>query len=475
MRHLIDALKSGDLKSLFASFVYFDTGFSIWLLFGALAPFISHELKLTPLQSGFLVAVPVLSAAIFRLCFGYMYQYIDGKKIALMGIVLSSVPFIFSLAFPQELNYQILLLLGIFLGLGGASFAVALPMAGSNYPKEVQGLVLGLAAAGNIGAVLDGLIIPSLAKIFGWRNTISLAGLLLIPAFIIVLLLAKDRARKEGSSYYSIYSMLLFYATIGFMLLAVYSYHNWFGIYGPKALLAFPIIGSSFVIVFLPNKYKRVFLEKDTWIMILVYSITFGGFVGMASYISLYLVDMYGFTKLHAGLLMSLFAFTGAFIRPIGGYIADRISGVKALLFILFIISILYFIISFINLTPIFAVIFILVIFAFFGLGNGATFQLVPQRWPNASGLMSGIIGAAGGFGGFYLPTILGMVKQTTGNYSAGFLLFGIVSLVALIILKLVHSQWMEWAHVRYNSEKEAIIGIAPNGRVAMEFIYEVK
>ncbi len=460
MKHLLDALKMGNPKALFASFLYFDTGFSIWLLLGALAPFITQEMNLSPAQKGFLVAVPVLSAAVFRLNFGHMYQSLDGKKIALAGILLSSIPSIYALLFPNSLDYTTLLLLGVFLGLGGASFAVALPMAGSNYPKEVQGLVLGLAAAGNIGAVLDGILFPPLAKVFGWRETMAIAGILLVITFFVILFWAKDKGEKEGNKYYPI---TVFITTLLFMLFIVPAlYNGWLGIKGKEALLLLPLIGGSFVLAFLPNKYRRVFLERDTWVMILIYSITFGGFVGMSSYVSLYLIDQYAFDKLTAGALMSALAFTGAFIRPFGGYIADKISGATALLFILSGISAMYLV--FLSL---------LVIFAFFGLGNGATFQLVPQRWPKVRGLMAGIIGAAGGFGGFYLPTVLGTVKEATGSYSSGFFLFGVVSLVALVMLKLLHSQWMEWAYVRYDYEREMLTGIAKNGRVVMELLYK--
>ncbi|WP_340695469.1 MFS transporter [Hydrogenobacter thermophilus] len=472
MRRIIHALMSGNPKALFASFLYFDTGFSIWLLLGALAPFIVQELNLSPAQKGFMVAVPVLSAAVFRLNFGHMYQSIDGKRIALMGIILSGIPSLFALLFPQLLsNYTVLLLLGVILGLGGASFAVALPMAGSNYPREVQGLVLGLAAAGNIGAVLDGILFPPLAKVFGWKETMAMAGILLIITFFVVFLWAKDKGEKEGSPYHA---LGLFFATQLFLLILIPGlYNGWFGIKGKEALLLLPLIGSSFVFAFLPNKYRKVLLERDTWLMILIYSITFGGFVGMSSYVSLYLIDQYAFSKLSAGALMSLFAFTGAFIRPFGGYIADRISGVRALLFILAGISGVYMLLSLLSLPPFLGILALLVIFAFFGLGNGATFQLVPQRWPKARGIMAGLIGAAGGFGGFYLPTVLGMVKEATGSYSAGFFLFSMIALIALALLKLVHSQWMEWAYVRYDYEKDMLTGIAPNGRVAMELVYK--
>jgi len=344
-------------------------------------------------------------------------------------------------------------------------------MAGSNYPKEVQGFVLGIAAAGNIGAVLDGLVFPPIARSLGWKEAAGIAAILLIIAFVVVMSWAKDNREKEGNKYYPIG---VFITTMLFVIFIVQAlYNGWIGIKGKFALLLLPVIGSCFVFALLPNKYRKVFLEKDTWIISLIYSITFGGFVGMSSYVSVYLIDQYGFSKITAGALMSLFAFTGAFIRPIGGYIADKISGVTALLFILFGISTIYFILSFFKLPPSLSILALVLIFALFGLGNGATFQLVAQRWPTINGLMSGIIGAAGGFGGFYLPTVLGMVKGITKSYSSGFLVFGTISFLGLVILKLVHSEWMEWAHVKYDYEHEVLTGIAPDGRVAVEFVHK--
>ncbi|MFN7064902.1 MAG: MFS transporter [Aquificaceae bacterium] len=473
MRRVIEALKSGNPKALFASFLYFDTGFSIWLMLAALAPFVVAELNLSPAQKGFLVAVPVLASAVFRLNFGHLYQSIDGKKVALAGIILSGLPSLSALLFPSYLSdYTVLLLLGIFLGIGGASFAVALPMAGSNYPKEVQGLVLGIAALGNIGAVLDGILFPPLAKAFGWKEAMAMGGLLLVLAFLVVLLWAKDKGKKDEEGMYPIF---LFTITLLFMLFLVPALERgWLGIKEAReALLLLPPIGSAFVLSLLPKRYKRVFLERDTWLMILIYSVTFGGFIGMSSYASLYLIDQYGFSKLQAGALMALFAFTGAFIRPFGGLIADMISGSRALLFILLGISFMYMVLALLTLPPLFGVLALVIAFVFFGLGNGATLQLVPHRWPEARGIVTGIIGAAGGFGGFYLPTVLGIVKESTGFYSYGFLIFSMVALSTLVLLRLVHSQWMEWAYVRYDYEKGVLTGIAPNGRVIMDLLYK--
>src|SRR3982074_617543 len=140
MSRLIASLRSGNWKALLACFLYFDTGFTTWVMFGPLAPFISKQISLTPIQAGFLVAVPVLAASILRVTLGNLFQSVDGRRLALFGIGLSAIP-AFVLLLPIVPTYTLLLVLGVFLGVGGASFAIALPMAGSSYPPRVQGLV----------------------------------------------------------------------------------------------------------------------------------------------------------------------------------------------------------------------------------------------------------------------------------------------------------------------------------------------
>src|SRR6266849_7851107 len=197
MKHLVASLKSGNWKALLACFLYFDTGFTTWVMFGPLAPFISKQISLTPIQAGFLVAVPVLAASIVRVTFGNLFQSVDGRRLALMGIGLSSIP-AFVLLLPIVPTYTLLLILGVFLGVGGASFAIALPMAGSSYPPRVQGLVLGLAAAGNIGAVVDGFVFPTLSQHYGWQHaTLAVLPLLAIAA-VTVFYWAEDRSPKSN-------------------------------------------------------------------------------------------------------------------------------------------------------------------------------------------------------------------------------------------------------------------------------------
>jgi NNP family nitrate/nitrite transporter-like MFS transporter len=445
MKQVIDSLKSGNWRALLACFLYFDTGFTVWVMLGPLAPFIGKGISMTPAQQGFLVAVPVLSAAILRVTLGNLFQSTDGKKLALMGIALSSIPSFFLLLVPEAPSYITMLVLGVFLGVGGASFAVALPMAGSNYPPKVQGLVLGLAAAGNIGAVLDGFMFPGLAEHYGWQKATAAALPLLALTAAAVLFWAKDLSVKSGSNKMAFAGFFILLAGLVALVLLVSG--GYLG-QGKTGLLLLPPIGAALAIAVLPQRFRAVLAERDTWVIMLVYSITFGGFVGMSSYVSTLLTTQYQMTKVDAGLLMAAFAFSGAIVRPIGGYVADRVTGVRALLFLLAGISILDF--AFAALMPPLAggVVLLFCLYLCFGLGNGATFQLVPHRWTGRTGLMTGIIGAAGGIGGFYLPVIMGIAKESTGSYQMGFVTFGVIAALALGLVVALRQQWLSWAAV---------------------------
>jgi NNP family nitrate/nitrite transporter-like MFS transporter len=442
MKHVIASLRSGNWKALLACFLYFDTGFTAWVMFGPLAPYISKQLSLTPSQAGFLVAVPVLSASIVRVTLGNLFQSVDGRRLALMGIALTAIPAI-CLLFPIAPTYTMLLMLGVFLGIGGASFAIALPMAGSSYPPRVQGLVLGLAAAGNVGAVVDGFLFPTLAQHFGWQRATAAVLPLLALTAVAVLIWAEDRSAKSGSVPRAFVGFVVSLASVmGFVLLVNR------GVFGPgkAGQLLLPVCGAAVALAVLPGKYLSVLKERDTWIVMLVYSITFGGFVGMSSYVSLLLTSQYELSKVDAGMVMAGLSFTGAMVRPVGGLLADRLSGVKVLLVLLLAIAACNF--GFAAFMPTLgaAVPLLGALYLCFGLGNGATFQLVPHRWRGKTGLMTGIIGAAGGIGGFYLPVVMGMAKESTGNYQPGFATFAVLAAVAFALVALLQRQWLSWS-----------------------------
>ncbi|CAM2142009.1 MFS transporter, NNP family, nitrate/nitrite transporter [Pararobbsia alpina] len=443
MKDVLDSLKSGNWRTLIACFLYFGSGFTAWVLYGPLAPFISKTLTMSAAEQGFLVAVPVLSAAILRVPLGNLYQSADGRQIALFGVALCSIPAVILPLMPFEPSYGLLLVLGVFLGVGGASFSVALPMAGSNYPPKVQGLVLGLAAAGNLGAVLDGFLLPPLAAHFGWRAATAAALPVLALSALALFFWAKDAGPKTGSAMRAARGFMLTLA--GLIVIALLFDAGVMGT-GKARVLLMPVLGVLLAVALLPQRYRAVFAERDAWVLMLVYSITFGGFVGMSSYVSLLLTNLYHLPTIEAGLVMALLAALGALVRPLGGLIADKVSGVHTLLVLLAGIAISDLV--FAAAMPPFAggaALLVCLYFAF-GLGNGATFQLVPHRWKERTGLLSGIVGAAGGIGGFYLPVVMGIAKESTGSYQIGFATFGLLAACAFGALFALRKSWTVWA-----------------------------
>lgn len=457
MNNVLGHLRSGNWKSLLACFLYFDTGFTVWVMYGPLAQSISGDLGLTPSQQAFLIAVPVLSAALLRVPFGNLYQTMDGRRLALIGIALSAIAPTVLLLLPTPPSLTLLLVLGVLLGMGGASFAVALPMAGSTYRPNVQGLVLGLAAAGNIGAMVDGLVLPPLAERVGWQYSMAASLPLLAMSAGALLLWAQDRAPKTGSVRRAAAG---FATSLGMLMVLVLAINaGLFGLGGKLGMLLLPVIGSLLMVAFLPARYRAVLVERDTWSMMLIYAITFGGFVGMSSYVSPLLIDLYSLTQVQAGLWMAALAFTAAMLRPIGGWIADKVSGVRALLVLLAGIAACD--LTFALLQPVLGggLALLAGLYVCFGLGNGATFQLVSLRWAGKTGLMSGLIGAAGGIGGFYLPMVLGTARESLGSYWIGFAIFGGIATAATAMLLALRSQWLIWAQPEAEEVDVADVG----------------
>jgi NNP family nitrate/nitrite transporter-like MFS transporter len=266
---------------------------------------------------------------------------------------------------------------------------------------------------------------------------------LLALTAVAVYFWAEDRSAKSGSAGRAFAGLGI--CIVGLIALVLLVNAGLFGA-GKTGQLLLPLFGSVLAFSVLPRKYVGVLRERDTWVIMLVYSITFGGFVGMSSYVSLLLTTQYQISKVGAGFLMALLSLTGAMIRPIGGLVADRLSGVKVLLVLLLAISLCNF--AFATLMPPLAggIAILVALYFCFGLGNGATFQLVPHRWKGKTGIMTGIIGAAGGIGGFYLPVVMGIAKESTGSYQLGFATFGVLAAVAFVLVATLQRQWLAWA-----------------------------
>ena len=180
----------GHLPTLLAAFLHFDLSFMLWVLLGALGIFIAQDLKLSPAEKGLMVAIPILSGSLLRVPAGLLSDRYSGRRVGTAMLMFLFLPLLLGWRLGHSL--PALLAAGLLLGTAGASFAVALPLASRWYPPRRQGLVMGIAAAGNSGTVIANLAAPRLATLVGWNNVLALAMIPLALVIIAFALLAKD-------------------------------------------------------------------------------------------------------------------------------------------------------------------------------------------------------------------------------------------------------------------------------------------
>ena len=384
--------QSGHRPTLLAAFLYFDIAFMCWVMLGPLAPIISQQLGLDPAQKGFMVAVPTLAGAFIRLLNGVLVDRIGPK---LTGTI-SQIVVIAGLAFAWWFgvsSYEGTLAVGVILGFAGASFAVSLPLASRWYPPKHQGKAMGIAGMGNSGTVFASLFAALLAKAYGWTNVFGLALIPLIAVFVFYLIAAKDSPDQPA----------------------------------PKPLSA----------------YAATLKEQDAWWFMLFYFVTFGGFVGLSSSLPTFYADTFKVTPVIAGYCTAAAVFMGSMLRPVGGAMADRFGGIRTLTAVYVAAAVLLTVIAMVATQGIvIAVALFVAVMGTLGLGNGAVFQLVPQRFRKEIGVMTGLVGFGGGLGGFYLASSLGAIKKATGSPSIGFLVFAALAVIALLGLTAVKKRW---------------------------------
>jgi NNP family nitrate/nitrite transporter-like MFS transporter len=382
----------GHKPTVFAAFLHFDLSFMIWVLLGALGVSISETLGLNAAQKGLMVAIPILSGSLMRIPLGLLSDRFGGRRVGLGMLMALFIPLL--VGWRAGTSLEVLIAVGLMLGVAGASFAVVLPLASRWYPPERQGLVMGIAAAGNSGTVVANLVAPRIAAVVGWHNVLALTTIPLAIVLVTFWILAKDspmRATQQSVS-----------------------------------------------------GYLAVLRKRELWWFCLFYSVTFGGYVGLSSFMPLLLRDQYRLSAVTAGYLTALAALAGSGLRPVGGYVADRIGGVRLLSVLLGGIAATYFAASRLpGLTPMIVV--LVTAMVCLGLGNGAVFQLVPQCFRRQIGIATGMVGAVGGQGGFMLPTMLGQVKQTTGSFGTGFVILGAVALLSLVLLRALMATDLAW------------------------------
>jgi NNP family nitrate/nitrite transporter-like MFS transporter len=387
--NLRDFRRAGHWPTLLCAFLYFDISFMVWVLLGALANSIVPDFGLSDAEKGLMVAVPILGGAVLRLLLGWMTDHLGARRTGLAGLALTVLPLLLGWLWADSFGQ--VLLVGLLLGVAGASFAAALPLASRWYPPQYQGLAMGIAGAGNSGTALATFFGPRLAEGLGWHAVFGLALVPVLVTLAVFVLFAKDSPDQPA----------------------------------PKPLA----------------DYAAVLRQRDTWWFCLFYSVTFGGFVGLASFLNLFFHDQYGLSRVSAGNFATLCVIAGSFLRPVGGYLADRFGGIRLLTALYLGVGALMLGLS--GLPPLLAGTLLLLIgMGLLGMGNGAVFQLVPQRFAREIGVVTGIVGAAGGVGGFFLPTLLGGLKQLTGNFGGGFLVFSLVGFACAGALLYVSRAW---------------------------------
>lgn len=381
--------KSGHPPTLIMALLYFDMSFMVWMVNAAMAPFISQEFNLTSAEKGIMLSIPVFAGAFFRIPLGLVAEMVGRKTAALIGLGITLLAMFYGFLFVN--SYAEVLIMGGVLGIAGASFAVALPLGAGWFPPQHQGLAMGIAGAGNSGTIFAGLLAPPLAKMFGWN---AVYGFFAIPIAIVILLMwviAKEPPDKVERK------------SIG--------------------------------------QYLKILGEKDIWIFNILYWVTFGGYVGFSSFIPTLMTDQYGIGKVSAGQFMILIGFTASAVRVLGGYFSDRYGGIRVLssIYLLILVGAL----GAATLPSIsMFVVFIVLMAAGMGMGNGSVFQLLPLRYPHAKAITAGVVGEFGALGGAFIPMVMGYSMGTVGNYSGGFVIYGITSVIALGVLLVVQHRW---------------------------------
>ena len=382
MTEMFLALTRGHWPSVIGAWLHLAVSFMVWLLMGALSLTLAQDLRLTQADIALVVSLPLLSGAAFRVVAGWSSDWYGAKPTGVLILAAELAVVLWGWLGVQ--SYVELLLVAFLLGIGGASFAVTLPLAGRTYPAAHQGLVLGLVASGNVGTVLILFGAPRIAAAGGWHAVFGWMIWPIVIALAVFLLLVRDdrqsrRAERDAHWWHSVAAMI---------------------------------------------RQPRVY-----WLCGL-YAVTFGGFVGLCSILPLFSHEQYHVDGIAAGSIAALCGLAGSLIRPLGGHAADRIGGLRTLLLSLPLVAGGLAVLGDVSDVRI-AVVLIVVAVGAMGVGNGVILQLASEWFPRQIGLASGVVGAAGGIGGFFLPLWLGTLKEVTGSYRTGLWVFALAAACA--------------------------------------------
>lgn len=357
------------------------TGFMVWVLLSSLMPFITEDIAIDSGQIAWVAAVPVILGSILRIPLGYLANLYGARKIFMFSFILLLFP-VYYVSIAD--SFVDLLIGGLFLGIGGAIFSVGVTSLPKYYPKERHGFVNGIYGVGNIGTAVTTFSAPVIAANFGWSTTIQLY-MVLLGLFILANFFLGDKHEKKVQA---------------------------------------PLM----------QQIKGVYKNEKLWLFCLFYFITFGSFVAFTVYLPNFLVTNFGLEKVDAGIRTAGFIATATFLRPVGGWLADRFNSLILLMYVFGVFTASAMLLSFAPSINLYAFGCLTIAMAA-GIGNGVIFKLVPQYFNKQAGIANGIVSAMGGLGGFFPPLILSTLYSLTGHYAIGFMALAQIALVSLVLV----------------------------------------
>jgi len=399
--------KAKAVSVLIVSTLAFTVCFMIWMMFGVIGIPIQKTLNLNGTEFGILTATPVLTGSLIRVPLG-MWTDKYGGRIVLFWLMMICVVPIWLIAYATE--YWQYLVLGLFVGLAGGSFSVGTPYVARWFDRKHQGFAMGVYGAGNSGAAVNKFIAPALLVAFGWAVVPQVYAAVMLGTAILFWMLSYSDKRH-----------------------LVASHITW-------------------------RQQLVALRDPNVWKYCQYYSIVFGGYVALALWMTQFYVAEYGFDIRLAALLAAAFSLPGGVLRAIGGWMSDKWGAHKVTWWVLWVSWICLFILSYpqtdmtiatvdgpktfhIGLDPWLFTALMFIMGMAWAFGKASVFKYISDEYPHNIGVISGIVGLAGGMGGFLLPIMFGMLLDLTGIRTSCFMLMYGVVWVSLI--------WMYWTEVR--------------------------
>lgn len=394
----------------------FTVCFMIWMMFAVIGIPIKQQLGLNETQFGILVATPVLTGSLIRLPMGMWTDKFGGRGVFFILMLTTILP-IWLIAYATE--FWQFLLVGLCVGIAGGAFTVGIAYCARWFPKERQGLAMGIFGAGNTGAAVTKLLAPIIVVGYGWTMVPKVyAVLMLITAVLFWFFTFSDPAHKVSQSI------------------------------GVREQLA-------------------ALKDPKVWRYSQYYSIVFGGYVALALWMTKYYINEYGFDLKNAAFLAAAFSIPGGLLRAVGGYFSDRFGAHTITWWVLWVSLVCLFLLSYpqsdisiqtvnglvnfhIGLNATLFTVLLFTLGVSFAIGKASVFKYIADDYPQNIGVVSGVVGLAGGLGGFLMPIMFGALVDLTGIRSSSFMLmFGVVW---------VSLMWMYFTEVRpVHAEREQV------------------